>query len=104
MGAGGTIVSLGDICWVEIPPANGHEQAGRRPAIIFQDDAYSALPVVLIIPLTTGTWAHRRFPDTTLLIEPTSENGLQEPSYALVFQLRAVDRQRLRNRIGTLDK
>lgn len=28
----------GDIYWVEIPAANGHEQAGRRPAVVLQSE------------------------------------------------------------------
>jgi len=31
---------VGDIHWVELPNVGGREQAGRRPAIILQDDDY----------------------------------------------------------------
>ncbi len=94
-------MSLGDISWVELPPVNGHEQAGRRPVILVQDEAYAdQVPVVLAIPLTTAR-SSLRFPGT-LLIQPTVENGLREPSVALVFQLRAGDRGRLRECIGTV--
>lgn len=34
-------MTIGDIHWVELPPSTGHEQSGRRPAIIIQDDAYA---------------------------------------------------------------
>jgi mRNA interferase MazF len=37
-----------------------------------------------------------------LRIQPTAENGLSDPSVALVFQLRAVDRRRIGGRIGTV--
>lgn len=30
----GRAVSVGDIRWVDLPAANGHEQRGRRPAVI----------------------------------------------------------------------
>jgi mRNA interferase MazF len=101
MGTGGTLVNRGDICWIELPRADGHERAGRRPAVIVQDEDYAGqLPVVLAVPLTAAT-STLRFAGT-LLVEPTPENGLREPSVALVFQLRAVDRRRLRDRIGAL--
>ena len=29
---------IGDIHWVELPDAGGREQAGRRPAIVMQND------------------------------------------------------------------
>ena len=42
-----------------------------------------------------------RFAGTTL-IRPTVENGLRQASVALVFQLRAIDRGRIQERIGTM--
>ena len=94
-------MSVGDIHWVDLPAANGREQRGRRPAVIFQDDDYGGdPPVVLVIPLTTARTA-MRFAGTTL-IHPTAENGLRQASVALVFQLRAIDRRRIQERIGTV--
>jgi mRNA interferase MazF len=61
-------------------------------------DETERLPVVFVIPLTTAQ-AALRFTGT-LLIEPTASNGLSQPSVALVFQLRAVDRRRILDRIG----
>lgn len=95
-------MTVGDIHWVDILPADGHEQGGRRPAILVQDEAYAGpLPVVLAIPLTTAL-STLRFAGTVRVL-PTAENGLRQPSVALVFQLRAVDRRRIRDRIGTVD-
>ena len=40
-------MTIGEVHWVELPPSTGHEQSGRRPAVIIQDDAYAGkLPVV----------------------------------------------------------
>jgi mRNA interferase MazF len=92
-------MTAGDIHWVQLPTANGHEQGGRRPAVILQDDQDAGgLPVVLVVPLTTAR-AAMRFAGTTL-IRPTAENGLPQTSVALVFQLRAIDRRRVQERIG----
>ena len=94
-------MTVGEIHWIELPPGTGNEQSGRRPAIIVQDASFAGLlPVVLVIPLTTAT-ATLRFPGTVSI--PTSpENGLRQPSVALVFQMRAVDRRRIGGRIGTV--
>ncbi len=92
-------MTVGAVHWVELPPSTGHEQSGRRPAVIIQDDAYAAgLPVVLTVPLTTAM-STLRFPGT-LLVQPSDENGLQSPSVALVFQTRAIDRRRIGDRLG----
>lgn len=94
-------MTVGDIYWIELPPNMGHEQSGRRPAVIVQDEAsVGILPVVLAVPLTTAT-STLRFPGT-LRIQPGTENGLSHLSVALVFQLRAVDRRRLGGRIGAV--
>ncbi len=58
------------------------------------------MPVVLVVPLTTAT-STLRFPGT-LQILPDTNNGLNQPSVALVFQLRAVDRRRIGGRIGAV--
>ena len=39
----------------------------------------------------------------TFLIHPDSENGLERNSVALVFQLRAIDKKKLKNKVGRLN-
>jgi mRNA-degrading endonuclease toxin of MazEF toxin-antitoxin module len=44
-------MDIGDIYTVEIPPSDGHEQAGFRPAIIVQAPQFeNQLPTVLSYP------------------------------------------------------
>ncbi|MBI3392684.1 MAG: type II toxin-antitoxin system PemK/MazF family toxin [Nitrospirae bacterium] len=54
----------------------------------------------MIVPLT-GQIKALDFPGT-LRIAPDASNHLQKESVALVFQLRAIDRRRLKSKIGTL--
>jgi mRNA interferase MazF len=95
----------GDIVLVDLPRpagAGGHEQVGKRPALIVHDDATSrTLSVIMIIPFT-GKLSAQRFPHT-ILVQPSSTNGLSCQSVLLVFQLRAIDRQRIQGTIGHLD-
>ena len=91
----------GEIYWVELPDRGGREQRGRRPSIIWQDVEQYPLPTVLVIPCSTKVDA-LRFP-ATVLIRPSSVNGLAAPSVALVFQLGACDVRRVGNRIGQLE-
>ncbi len=94
-----SLVSAGDVFWVEFPAGAGRAQAGRRPAIIAQDAAVSErLPTVLLIPLTTQQDA-LRFPGT-VLVEPDAINRLLRISVALIFQLTAVDKRFLDARVG----
>ncbi|HKC85419.1 MAG TPA: type II toxin-antitoxin system PemK/MazF family toxin [Blastocatellia bacterium] len=89
-------MKVGDLYWVELPVRGGHAQAGRRPAIIVQQT--SNLPTVLVVPITSQQDA-LRFPGT-VLIESTKENGLHHDSVALVFQLTAIDKRRVADRLG----
>jgi mRNA-degrading endonuclease toxin of MazEF toxin-antitoxin module len=89
------------VYWVEYPKANGHEQTGRRPSIVLQDDTFaSGSPLVLAIPLTTSARV-TRFP-AVVPVPDDAQNGLAADSYALVFQLRATDRRRFRDKIGEI--
>ncbi len=91
---------VGEVCWVELPPRGGRAQAGRRPAVILQSIAN--LPTTLIVPLTSQLDA-LRFP-STVLVEADAQNGLRRASVALVFQLTAVDRRHIADRLGTISK
>jgi len=89
----------GDIHWVELPSAFGREQAGRRPAVILQDEAYAGgNPLVTVLPITSAT-AATRFAGT-LILEPDASNQLRQTSVVLVFQIRAVDRRIVQDKIG----
>jgi mRNA interferase MazF len=94
-------VTSGDIYLVEIPTSGGHEQQGVRPAIVVQtSENMDRVPTVLIVPFTTQMKA-ANFP-FTFAVEPDSTNNLTSTSVALVFQLRAIDKKRLKSKIGNL--
>jgi len=87
--------SRGDIWFVDLTDARGHEQSGLRPAVVLAV-AYGGMTVV--VPLTT-TPAAFGFPHT-YGIERSSENGLSSNSAALVFQVVALSEDRFVKKIG----
>lgn len=87
---------VGEIFWVEFPTRGGRAQVGRRPALVVQK--VSNLPTVLLIPLTTQLDALRF--SGTILLERDATNRLRQPSVALVFQLTAVDRNFIKEKLG----
>ena len=89
----------GEVWLVQIPSSNGHEQAGARPAIII---AETPMNVALIVPLTSNKDTSRF--QHTIEITPNTSNGLVVDSVGLVFQLRAIDKLRLKKKIGDIDK
>ena len=74
----------------------GHEQAGLRPGIVLSVQN----GVVVTIPLTANTTALRFL--ATFAIDPDKQNGLTAPSVALVFQMRAVDINRIVKNLGSV--
>jgi len=91
-------VKVGELFWVEFPARGGRAQAGRRPAIVVQKE--KTLPTVLLIPLTTQQDALRF--SGTMLVEPDANNHLRQPSVALVFQMTAIDKSFIKNKLGAI--
>ncbi len=95
-------MDVGDIFEVELPSVDGHEQAGTRPAIIFQAAQFEKrLPTVILVPFTSQLKA-QTFPGT-YLVHRDSENHLNVDSVALGFQIRSIDKRRLKGQIGKLN-
>jgi len=90
----------GEVWLVDLgEPKQDHEQAGRRPAMIFQTDDLSLLSTVVIIPLTTQL-KQAGLANTVLI--PAKEAGQDHASVALCHQIRALDRRKLIHKIGAL--
>jgi len=48
------IPQRGDVVWININPQAGHEQAGRRPAIVLSPKSYNKkVGLALFCPVTT---------------------------------------------------
>lgn len=89
----------GEVYRIRYPQLDGREQAGERPSLILQDDRYAARsPLVVAVPLSS-TPGVVRFP-AVVPVPVTAQNGLTVDSFALVFQVRAVDRVRVLRRLG----
>lgn len=44
----------GDVVWITLSPQAGHEQAGRRPAVVLSPTRYNArVSLALLCPVTT---------------------------------------------------
>ena len=78
------IPDRGDIVWVAFTPQAGHEQAGRRPALVLSPAAYnSRVGLVLLCPVTTRI---KGYPFEVLLPE-----GLKIKGAVLSDQVKSLD-------------
>jgi mRNA interferase MazF len=90
----------GAVVWVELDPVRGHEQAGRRPAVVVSTNAYNdSIPhLAVVLPVTSRD---RGLPHHVRLQGPSL--ALQTASYAMTEQPRAIDRQRVAGIAGEID-
>lgn len=58
----------GDVIWMDFNPQAGHEQAGRRPALVVSNSSYNATgALVMVCPITNTKTRHAvrpQLPDT----------------------------------------
>jgi mRNA interferase MazF len=96
-------MTRGEIWWADFGVPFGSETGFRRPVVIIQDDAFnrSKINTVIIIPLTTNT-VLAEAPGNVLLEK--EESGLTKDSVLVVSQLSAIDRKRLVEHAGKLEK
>lgn len=88
----------GSLVLVDLEPTRGHEQPGTRPCLVVSDPVVNAsqrFPLLAVVPIT-GT------PAPGALYPPLAPgaHGLTKPSYALLDQLRSIDKERIRRRYG----
>lgn len=84
--------SRGEIWLVDFDPTRGHEQAGRRPALIISDDNFNRghSGLVFAIPLTTR---QRGIPSHVPVNPP--EGGVRSASFVKCEDLRSISKDRL---------
>lgn len=74
----------GDIVWISLNPQAGHEQAGRRPAIVLSPRAYNdKVGLALLCPITSRV---KGYPFEVLL-----PPGLPVSGVVLADQVKSLD-------------
>ena len=83
-------IKRGDVFYAELNPVVGSEQGGTRPVLIISNDiGNSHSPTVIIAAITGRTQTKAKLPvirDSIILLE----------------QIRTIDKQRLKNHMGTM--
>ena len=84
----------------EIWTVSGADYAGKpRPAVVVQDDSFAVTFSVTVCPLTTNPTNAGLF---RLPVEPSAENGLQQPSRLLADKITTISRAKVGRRLGRL--
>jgi mRNA interferase MazF len=99
---GASVIRMGDIFMVDWNPGRGSEQAGERPALIVQNNAFNAngnYPNTIVVTISRSG---RDLP-THVKLQQTAENGLWEPlSYVKCEQLLTISKSRLGRKVGKI--
>ena len=95
------IVRRGEIYWLDWNPARGSEQAGRRPALVIQENPASANPNYPLTIVAAVSTRGRQIP-AHVDVAPSAQNGLSVVSYVKCEQVQTVSKDRLLQKIGEL--
>ncbi|MBX3023794.1 type II toxin-antitoxin system PemK/MazF family toxin [bacterium] len=85
---------------VELDPIVGHEQRGTRPCIAVSDPVVNAdqrFPMIAVVPVTGTAGAGALYPALA-----AGASGLRKSSYALIDQVRSIDKRRIHRRFGRI--
>ena len=92
----GYIPQRGDAIWITLNPQDGHEQAGRRPAVVLSPGAYNGkVGLAILCPITSQV---KGYP-----FEVRIPDGLPAKGVILADQVKRLDwRARQAERMCTL--
>ena len=96
------MVHRGDIYYADLSPVVGSEQGGMRPVLIVQNDVGNRFSPTVIAAAITSQKDKARLPTHIQL--QAAGSGLARDSIVLLEQIRTLDKQRLKERMGRLDE
>ena len=95
-------VKRGEIYYADLSPVVGSEQGGMRPVLIVQNDVGNRHSPTVIAAAITSQKDTSRLP--THISINADRCGLAKDSIVLLEQVRTLDKQRLKERMGELDE
>lgn len=94
------IYKRGEIWWVDLDPTVGSETSKLRPCLILQNDIGNQFgQTTIVAPIMPGT---KTFP-FVVNVKSTPGNCLKGERHVNLSQLRAVDAQRVKKKLGILE-
>lgn len=88
----------GEICWADLSPVRGREQAGLRPVLILSNDLFNRRSGTVIAMAITSQPQAAGFP-LTLALPP---DKLSKPSWVKISQIRTISIERIGKRMAVL--
>ena len=95
-------IKRGEIYYADLSPVVGSEQGGVRPVLIVQNDVGNRYSPTVIAAAITSQQSKTNLP--THIPIGGRDCGLQKDSVVLLEQIRTIDKQRLKEKMGTIDE
>ena len=97
------VIRKGFIYWVDFSPGKGSEPMGRRPGLVIQANAINESKINTVIMLAiTSTLRYSDLPGNVTLRK--GEANLPKRCVINVSQIKSVNKDSIREKIGTLTK
>jgi len=90
----------GAVVLVQLDPTRGHEQRGTRPCVVVSDTDVTEdqrFPLLAVVPISSTAGEGALYPP----LDP-GRSGLRRASFALVDQIRSIDKRRVTGVFGRL--
>ena len=94
------LIRRGDIYYADLSPVVGSEQGGVRPVLMIQNNVGNKYSPTVIAAAITSRGTKADLPTHIKLY--ADHSGLSKDSVVLLEQIRTLDKQRLREKMGTL--
>lgn len=96
------MIKRGDVYFADLSPVVGSEQGGQRPVLIVQNDIGNKYSPTVIVSAITAKISKAKLP--THVEVKKDDVGLLRDSVILLEQVRTIDKRRLIQKLGALDK
>jgi len=96
------MIKRGELYYADLSPVVGSEQGGVRPVLVVQNDIGNKHSPTVIAAAVTSKLTKAKLP--THIELSASSYGLKTNSVVLLEQIRTLDKRRLKERIGELNK
>ncbi|MBE5758026.1 MAG: type II toxin-antitoxin system PemK/MazF family toxin [Clostridiales bacterium] len=94
-------IKRGELYYADLSPVIGSEQGGVRPVLVVQNDIGNKYSPTVIVAAITSQINKAKIPTH---IELGTAHGLTKDSVLLLEQIRTLDKRRLKEKIGVLDR
>ena len=97
----GKEIRRGQVYYADLNPVFGHEQGGRRPVLVIQNDVGNRYSTTVIVAAITSQIGGRAYPTEVRLRDWAA--GLERESLVRLDQIRTLDKRLLERFVGQLE-